>query len=342
MSRILLSDPTLRDGNHAIAHKLNVDQIGAYCRAVDAAGVPIVEVGHGNGVGASSLQVGRAAETDAAMLRAARDNLKNAKLAIYAIPGFATVDRDLRSAVDMGVDVIRVGSHCTEADTMQKHIAFGRASGRMTVANLMMCHMATVETLLEQARKTQDYGAEAVVLMDSAGALIPDDVTKIIDRLRGGLEIAVGFHAHNNLGFGIANSVAALRAGATILDASTRGFGAGAGNAQLEVLAAVLERLGVATGIDMRKMRPAIDLVDSFGPAPSISYISLASGLAGVFSGFARHVRRLSEEYGVSEWDVFMELGRRRVVAGQEDQILDVVLTLSRERRPEGAHEHVG
>lgn len=327
---ILLSDPTLRDGNHAIGHRLTLDNIRDYCLAADAAGIPIVEVGHGNGVGASSLQVGLAAERDCDMLRVARGALTSAKLGIHAIPGFATIDRDLRPAVDAGVDVIRTASHCTEADTQRKHIGFSVDAGCETYATLMMCHMAPVEVLLEEARKVQDYGAKGVILMDSAGALMPDDVSAVVGSLASHLTIDVGFHGHNNLGLAIGNSLAAARAGARIIDGTTMGFGAGAGNTQLEVLVAVLEKGGYTTGVDMRRMGAVIDAASRFARSPAITYSSLASGLAGVFSGFQRHVSALAERYGQSEWDIYMELGRRKMIAGQEDHILEVAQALAR------------
>jgi len=226
--KILISDPTLRDGNHAVSHQLGMEQIKAYCRAIDVAGVPIVEVGHGNGIGASSLQVGEAALDDKTMLTVARENLKNSKLGVHVIPGFATIERDLKPSMDYGVDVFRIASHCTEADITERHIGFCRSQGKTVFGVLMMSHMADKEILAEEARKMQTYGAEAVILMDSSGNYLPTDVTEKISYLLDNLEIPVGFHAHNNLGMGIANSVAAIQAGASIVDGCARGFGAGA------------------------------------------------------------------------------------------------------------------
>jgi 4-hydroxy 2-oxovalerate aldolase len=330
MKHILISDPTLRDGNHAVFHQLNAEQIAVYCVAANAAGVPIVEVGHGNGLGASSLQVGESAVDDFTMLSIARKNLTKSKLGIHVIPGFATIQRDLKNAIDIGVDVIRVASHCTEADITQRHIRFAREKGKETFGVLMMSHMASPELLVEEAQKMELYGAEGIIIMDSAGAYIPSDVTERITALVDGLSIPVGFHGHNNLGMGIANSIAAIEAGATILDGTARGFGAGAGNAQLEVLVAVLSKMGYETGIDLYKILDAADIAEKqiMPLVPIIKSESVVSGLAGVFSGFSKHVKRISEEYKVDQRDVYFELGKRKVVAGQEDLIIEVVLDL--------------
>lgn len=335
MPRVLISDPTLRDGNHAVSHQLNASQIATYAMAADAAGVPIVEVGHGNGIGASSLQVGLSAISDAEMLRVAKEHLLHAKLAVHVIPGFATVKKDVMRAIDLGVDVLRIASHCTEADTTQQHISYVRNTGKEVYGVLMMSHMAARETLRDEALKMESYGAEGIIIMDSSGFFLPDDVTARIEELVTHLTVPVGFHAHNNLGMAVANSVAALQAGATILDGTARGFGAGAGNAQLEVLIAVLERLGYETGIDLYKMLDAAEVAerDLMPSVPSIKSIGIVSGLAGVFSGFAKHVERISREYAVDPRDVFFELGRRGVVAGQEDVIVEVAIQLAEKKR---------
>ncbi|VXD22712.1 4-hyroxy-2-oxovalerate/4-hydroxy-2-oxopentanoic acid aldolase, class I [Planktothrix serta PCC 8927] len=333
MSTVLISDPTLRDGNHAVRHQLNARQIALYAAAADAAGVPIVEVGHGNGLGASSLQVGESLIGDREMLEVARENLVNSKLSIHVIPGFATINKDLKTAIEIGVDLVRVASHCTEADITQRHIGYARDKGKEVYGVLMMSHMASKELLAEESLKMESYGAEAVVIMDSAGAYLPSDVTERIAELVKSLTIPVGFHGHNNLGMAVANSVAAVQAGATILDGTARGFGAGSGNTQLEVLVAVLERMGFSTGIDLYKMLDAADIAEKelMPVIPSIKSLSVVSGLSGVFSGFAKHVERISKEYKVNAKDVFFELGRRKVVAGQEDLIIEVAMKLAAE-----------
>lgn len=336
---ILLSDPSLRDGNHAVRHRLTEDQIAEYCRAADGAGVPIVEVGHGNGIGASSLQLGLAACPDETALKTARAQLKKARLGIHMIPGFATIERDLSRAIDLGVDVVRVASHVTEADLCERHIDHARRAGCTVYGVLMMSHMASVEALVEEARKMESYGAEGFVFMDSSGHYLPEDVTRRVEALRAGLTIPVGFHAHNNLGMAIANSVAAVAAGATMLDGTIRGFGAGAGNAQLEVLVAVLHRMGYKTGIDLYKLLDAADMAEKrvLETIPTISSVSVVSGLSGVFSGFLKPVLRVAKEYGVDPRDIFFELGRRKVVAGQEDLIIEVAAELSKTAKARSA-----
>ena len=331
MPKILISDPTLRDGSHAISHQLNSDQIAAYAAAAEAAGVPIVEVGHGNGLGASSLQLGESLISDMEMLKAAREKLVNSKLGIFVIPGFATINKDLSKAIEAGVDVVRVVAHCTEADITERHISYARQRGKEVYGVLMMSHMVPKEILIEECLKMELYGAEGVILMDSAGAYLPKDVSEKISALVNNLTIPVGFHAHNNLGMAIANSVAAVEAGATILDGTARGFGAGAGNAQLEVLVAILEKMGYSTGIDLYKILDLSDIAekDLIDVLPSIKSTNIVSGLAGVFSGFLKPVQRIAQKYGVDPRDVFFELGRRKVVAGQEDIIIEVAMELS-------------
>jgi 4-hydroxy 2-oxovalerate aldolase len=333
--KILISDPSLRDGNHAISHQMTAEQIAMYCRGADDAGIPIVEVGHGNGLGASSLQVGEAATDDKTMIDVARKNLKTSKLGVHIIPGFATIEKDLKPAIDRGVDVIRVASHCTEADITERHISFCRKQGKTVFGVLMMSHMIEKELLYEEARKMESYGAEGVILMDSAGNYLPRDVQAKVTHLKENLSIPVGFHAHNNLGMGIANSVAAVESGAAIVDGCSRGFGAGAGNAQLEVLIAVLERMGYETGVDLYKVLDLGDLAEKclIKEMPYIRSLSIVSGISGVFSGFMKPVQRISKEFSVDPRDVFFELGRRKVVAGQEDLILEVAANLAKKEK---------
>ena len=335
MKKVIISDATLRDGSHALSHQLTREQIASYARAADAAGIPVVEVGHGNGLGASSLQVGLSLLDDRTMLETARENLTRSRLGIHVIPGFATINNDLRFAFQYGVDVVRVASHCTEADITERHISFTREQGKEAYGVLMMSHMAPKEVLLDEALKMQSYGAEAVILMDSAGAYLPADVTERVGHLAAALKVPVGFHAHNNLGLATANSVAAVEAGARIIDGASRGLGAGAGNAQLEVLVAVFERLQIATGIDLYKALDAADIVEKkiMTATPYISSVSLVSGLSGVFSGFAKHVALAAREYGVDPRDIFFELGARKVVGGQEDKIVEVAMELQRQGR---------
>lgn len=336
--RVLICDPTLRDGSHAIQHRLTADQIASYCRAASGAGVSIVEIGHGNGLGASSLQVGESLLTDRQMLETGKQNLGQSRLGIHVIPGFATINHDLRPALALGVDVVRVASHCTEADTTRRHIGFVREQGRQAFGVLMMSHMAAVNVLVEEAQKMESYGAEAVIIMDSAGGYLPDQVRERMRALVESLSITVGFHAHNNLGMAVANTLAAMESGAGILDGTARGFGAGAGNTPIELLVALAGRLGYETGIDLYKILDAAELAEKtiMPSLPSIKSTSIVSGLAGVFSGFAKPVERAAQEFGVDPRDIFFELGRRKVVAGQEDMIVEVALELAR-NRPGGA-----
>jgi len=331
MSSIIISDPTLRDGNHAVAHQLSKEQIAEYCRLADEAHIPIIEVGHGNGIGASSLQLGESKTCDYLALQTARENLKKTLLGIHVIPGFATIEKDLKPAIEMGVDVIRVAAHCSEADITERHIRFSREAGKTVYGVLMMSHMLSPMLLAEEAAKMESYGAERIILMDSAGYYLSQDVKDRVAALLNILSIPVGFHAHNNLGMAIANSIAAAEAGATMLDGCIRGFGAGAGNAQLEVLVAVLQRLKINTNIDLKKLLKLADLAEKtlLPKIPTISSSSIVSGLAGVFSGFMKPVMRIAKEYDVDPFEIFFELGKRKIVAGQEDIIIEIAENLS-------------
>jgi len=335
MGDILISDATLRDGNHAVNHGITTEQIAVYCKAADAAKIPIVEVGHGNGIGASSLQVGLSACTDKEALSIARENLINSKLSVHVIPGFATIKDDIIPALDLGVDIVRVASHCTEADLTQRHIDLVRQRNKTVYGVLMMSHMVSSKVLLEQAKKMEAYGAEGIIFMDSSGHYLPENVTKRVKTMINGLSIPVGFHAHNNLGMAIANSIAAADAGATMLDGCARGFGAGAGNAQLEVLVAVLQRLGYKTNIDLYQLLDASDKaeLELMETVPYIKSLSIVSGLAGVFSGFLKPVERIAKELNLDVRDIFFELGRRKVIAGQEDYILEVASNLAQRKK---------
>lgn len=329
-ARILISDPTLRDGNHAVQHQLGAEQIRRYAAAANAAGVPIVEVGHGNGLGASSLQVGESRLSDRDMLRIAREQLTDVRLGVFGIPGFATIEHDLDMAIAEGADVFRVGAHCTEADLTERHITYLRGRNKPVYGVLMMSHMASAKRLVEEARKLESYGALGVIVMDSAGALLIDDVRRRIAALVAGTALVVGFHGHENVSLGVANSLAAVEEGASILDGTARGFGAGAGNTQLEVLVAVLERLGFETGIDLYAMLDAADLAarELVEVSPSTDSVTIISGLAGVFSGYSKPVRRIAAQFSVDPRDILFALGRRSVIAGQEDVILEIASAL--------------
>ncbi|WP_046776370.1 4-hydroxy-2-oxovalerate aldolase [Streptomyces yangpuensis] len=327
--RILLHDPTLRDGHHAVAHRLDADQLRAYATAANAAGVPVVEVGHGNGLGASSLQIGRAKLPDPVMLTTVREALTTSKMGVFMAPGWGTAD-DLRAAVDRGADVVRIAAHCTEADVTERHLGVVRDLGAEAQGVLLMSHMARPDRLAEQCALLVKFGAQAVGIMDSAGHYLPADVIERIHAITEAVDVPVIFHGHNNLGLAVANSLAAAEAGATIIDATARGFGAGAGNTQLEVLVAVLERRGFDTGIGLRAILAAADLAQErlMEAPPRIDSISVASGVAGVFSGFKKPVLQAALRAGVDPVDLFLALGERQVVAGQEDLIGDVTRQL--------------
>ena len=330
LGNILISDSTLRDGNHAIKHQLTLHQIAEYARAIDKTGIDIVEVGHGNGLGASSVQLGELAYSTPKLLACARDNLQNAKLGIHVIPGVGRKS-DIEMAIDLGVDVFRVASHCSEANTTEKHIEFLNSMDKIVYGVLMMSHMLDAKSLLSQAQLLKSYGVSGIIIMDSAGAYLMSDVKERISLLVNELEMDIGFHAHNNLGLAIANSLIAIEAGATIIDGTAKGFGAGAGNAALEILVAVLQKVGVAEHINLIDL---LDVSDSsinllMDHVPYTSSTNIVSGLYGVFSGFDTRVCKLSEEYGVDPKAVFKALGLKRVIAGQEDIILEVVKQLA-------------
>ncbi len=333
MSAVLIHDPTLRDGQHAVRHQLSVAALRGYAEAADKAGIPVVEVGHGNGLGASSLQVGRSAVSDDLMLSTVRDALRHAKMGVFMLPGWGTSD-DLRRAMAHGAEVIRIGVHCTETTLAERHLGFLAEAGADAHCLLMMSHMATPAELADQAALAVRYGARAVGIMDSAGHFLPGDVTERIGAIAAAIDVPVIFHGHNNLGMAVANSVAAAAAGARIIDGCARGFGAGAGNTQLEVLVPVLERSGFATGIDLYGLLDAADFAgrELMSAPPVTDSISIVSGLAGVFSGFKHQVLDQSRRAGVDPRDVFFELGRRQAIAGQEDLIIGVTAELSGSR----------
>jgi len=329
--RVAICDSTLRDGNHAVRHQLGAEDIRAYAKAAERAGVDVLEVGHGNGIGASSLQVGIAALSDTEMLRTAKAELRDARLGVLSMPGFSCVERHLKPALDCGVDEVRVGTHCTEANVTRQQITLLRDLGVPVKGILMMSHMASATQLVEQARLLQDYGAQAVILMDSAGAYTPAEVREKVGALAEHLDAAVGFHAHNNLGLAVANSITAIESGASIIDVTARGFGAGAGNAPLELVAANLHTAKISSRLRLFSALDAADFAESafVRRVPTNDGVTIASGMAGVFSGFAGPAKRAGDRFAVDPRAILMELGRRRVVAGQEDTIIEVALSLA-------------
>ena len=329
--KVKLHDMCLRDGMHAKAHQITIDQMIRLATALDAAGVPLIEVSHGDGLGGASVNYGFPAHTSEDYLTAVVPRMKNAKISALLIPGIGTVDH-LRMAKDIGVHTIRVATHCTEADVAEQHIGLGAQLGMDTVGFLMMAHMSEPEALLRQAQLMESYGANCIYCTDSAGYMLPDDVTSRIGALRDGLkpETEVGFHGHHNLGLGVANSLAAIEAGARRIDGSAAGLGAGAGNTPLEIFAAVLDRVNVDTGIDVFKLMDVAEdiVVPMMDEIIRVDRDSLILGYAGVYSSFLLHAKRASEKHGVPSADILVELGKRKTVGGQEDMIEDVALNL--------------
>ncbi len=330
----MIIDSTLRDGSHAMSHQFNTEQIQMYARGAEMVGMPILVVGHGNGLGASSLQLGMSRLSDRDMLITAKKELKNTKLGAFLIPGFGTIKRDIKPAIETGIDILIIGSHCTEANTTRQHIEYGITHGLKVYAVLMMTHMAEASVLLEQAQLLEKYGAQGVLLMDSAGAYVMDDVREKVGLLASKLTVPIGFHPHNNLGLAVANAVVAVQSGATIIDGTVRGLGAGAGNVPLEVIVAVLGKMGYKIGLDFYKLLDLSTYMSEkiMDKAPEINPVTLVGGLAGVFSGFAPHAIKASAQFGVDVRDILMELGKRKVVAGQEDIIVDVAMNLKQKK----------
>ena len=326
MPKIIITDSSLRDGNHAVKHKIDLDSIRTYCEFAESAGIPSVEVGHGNGLGASSLLIGESKVDDASMFSAAKEKLKNSKLGVHVIPGLATIKKDIEPAISCGVDVFRVATHCTEATLSKSHIEYLRKRDKTVFGVLMMSALADVDTLVANAKLMEEYGAEAVIIMDSTGTYLPKDVYERISALVSALKIDVGFHAHDNLGLATSNSLTAANYGAKYIDACIRGFGAGAGNAHLEMIIPVLEKSGFELGIDFKKVIVEADnVMDYLVPTPPISTpVNILTGLNRLFSGFEKPIIKASKLYGVEYSSLIFELGNRKLVAGQEDLILEV------------------
>jgi 4-hydroxy-2-oxovalerate/4-hydroxy-2-oxohexanoate aldolase len=326
---------SLRDGMHPKGHQISLEQMISVSTALDEAGVPLIEVTHGDGLGGASITYGFPMHSDEQYLRAVAPRMKRAKISALLLPGIGTIEH-LRMALDSGASTIRVATHCTEADVAAQHIGLARKLGADTVGFLMMAHMISPEELLVQAKRMESYGAHCVYCTDSAGTMLPGDVAARIAMLRANLrpETEIGFHGHHNLGMGIANSLAAIEAGARRIDGSVAGLGAGAGNTPLEVFVAVLSRMGVRHGVDLYKvMDVAEDLIVPLMDRPvRIDRDALILGYAGVYSSFLLFAQRAGEKYGVSSRDILVELGRRKTVGGQEDMIEDLALDMARAR----------
>jgi 4-hydroxy 2-oxovalerate aldolase len=327
-----LTDSTLRDGSHAVRHQFTTDQVRTVVGALDRANVPVIEVTHGDGLGGSSFNYGFSHTPEMELLKVAVETATQAKIAVLFVPGIG-VKADLRQAADIGARVARIATHCTEADVAEQHVALAKESGMEAVGFLMMSHMISPQDLVEQAKKMESYGADCVYVVDSAGALTMDGFKARVSAVKNAVDVQVGVHAHNNLSLAVANSLAAFGEGADQIDACTTGLGAGAGNCPTEVLVATCAKSGIETGVDtfammdaaqeaVRPIQPQMGVIDRDG---------LMLGYAGVYGSFLLHAKKASERYGVDTRDILLELGRRGMVGGQEDMIIDVALELKRE-----------
>ena len=331
--KIKLHDNALRDGMHTVRHQFSIEEMVKLAKALDEARVDLIEVTHGDGLGGASVNYGFSKASDEEYLRAVVPEMKHSRISALLLPGIGTV-KHLDMAYDCGIQTIRVATHCTEADVSEQHITHARKLGLDTVGFLMMAHMVAGEKLVEQARFMVSYGANCIYVTDSAGYLLPEGVTERVEALRAGLpdDIEIGFHGHHNLAMGVANSIAAVAAGARRIDGSVAGLGAGAGNTPLEVFAAVADRMGIETGVNLDLIIDAAeDIAIPMMEKPTrIDRDSLILGYAGVYSSFLLHAKRAEAKHGVPAKDILVELGKRKTVGGQEDMIEDVALDIIR------------
>lgn len=331
--KITINDVTLRDGMHAVSHQYSKEQIAELTRIIDEAGADIIEATHGDGLGGSSIQFGLSKETESDIISTAVANAKNAKIAVLLLPGVGTIDQ-LKNARELGASVVRVATHCTEADVSEQHIKAGISLGMDTVGFLMMSHRTTPENLLVEAKKMESYGAQTVYVVDSAGALTMDDVRRRVSLFKDNLNVEIGFHAHNNLSLGVANSIVAIEEGATRIDGSLAGMGAGAGNAALEQLIAVMNKLKIQHNMDLYKTMDAAEYVMKpiMVRPVQIDRLSLTLGYTGVYSSFLLFAERAGKEYGVDPRDILTKIAEMGAVGGQEDWIIPVAQELARSK----------
>ncbi|WP_249872423.1 4-hydroxy-2-oxovalerate aldolase [Oceanobacillus saliphilus] len=334
MSIPRLTDTTLRDGSHAISYSYTIEQVKDIVRGLDEAGVPVIEVSHGAGLNGSTIQQGFSKTPEFELIKAAVETVKQAKIASLFVPGIGTSE-ELREAVEIGIKAIRIAVHCTEADVTEQYIRLAKELDIEAVGFLMMSHTQPAEVLARQAKLMESYGADCVYVVDSAGAFVPQDVRERVSALKEALSIDVGFHAHNNLGLAIGNTVAALEAGADQVDGTVRGLGAGAGNAPTEVIVATLNKMGIDTAISLAGLMDlSEEVVAPIMPGPIvIDRDNLASGYAGVYNSFLLHVRKAAEQFDLNPTEIMEELGKRQAIAGQEDWILDIALELAEKKK---------
>ena len=326
LNKVIFFDSTLRDGSHAVKQKVQPQCIEAYCKQIDAAGMHTVIVGHGNGLGASSVQMGFCAMNEIEMLKVAKRNLERTPLGTFITVGFGTIKEHVLPAIREGVEIFCIATHCTEADTMKKYIEYLCDMGKEVYGVLMNIHLTSPDEILKQACLIEEYGADGVILMDSAGASSPEDVEKIVSLLYEHLNMRIGFHPHNNMGMAVANAYTAIKCGASIIDGTIGGFGAGAGNCQLEALQALLMKEGILTGAKLYPMLDAQNNIinDMFGFYKGVDSTCIVSGYAGVVSTFKNRVEQVAKDYKLDSRDIFIELGKRKAIAGQDDLILEV------------------
>jgi len=333
--KLYIQDVTLRDGMHPVRHRYSLDQVRSIAKALDEAYVDAIEISHGDGISGSTFNYGFGAHDDVEWVAAVADVCKHAVVTVLLLPGIGTL-HDLRQVHDVGARSVRIATHCTEADVSRQQIETARKLGMDTVGFLMMAHMASLEKLVEQARLMESYGAECIYVTDSAGALLPKDYMERVKAVRDALrpETEIGVHAHHNLTMGVANAVAGIEAGAVRVDASLAGMGAGAGNTPLEALVAVLDKMGMKTDCNLFKLMDAADdLVRPLQDRPvRVDRESLSLGYAGVYSSFLRHAEAAAKLYNADTRDILIELGKRHMVGGQEDMIIDVALDILKQR----------
>ena len=326
-------DNTLRDGSHANKHKFNPDQIKYIAGQLDLIGLDVIEVGHGNGLGASSYQIGFSDFEDSELLKSAAEVIKNSKLGAHVIPGIATFKEDVSKAIDYGVSYFRVGSHCTESDTTETIISKIKKHNCEAWGSLMMSHMTDADTLTKEVLKMESYGADGVSIYDSAGCFTPNSIRSLICKIKEKCNLPIGFHAHNNLDLATSNSLAAIESGADFIDGSLAGFGAGAGNLSLPHFASALFKMKYKTSLDWQQYIKLMDeaLSKKFIKLPFSRELNVISGIYGVFSGFSSHIERVASQYNVSPTKLFSKCGETGLVAGQEDLIVEIALEISKE-----------